>query len=118
MQVQLNTDNHIEGNARLTNYVETLVQDSLARFANRITRVEVHLADQNSGKKSGSDDKRCSMEARISGRQPITVSADAPTVDQALGGAVDKLEKALTTTFDRIVEVSRGRSALASEEAI
>lgn len=117
MQVQLHTDNHIEGTAKLTGYVESLVQDSLDRFARRITRVEVHLMDQNSSAKGGSNDKRCSMEARVSGRDPVNVTADAPTVDQAINNAINKLEKLLTNLFDRL-DNTKGRPSLSEHAAI
>jgi ribosomal subunit interface protein len=113
MQIQVKTDNHIEGSTKLTNYVEGLVQDSLERFGKRITSVYVHLADENSHK-SGSNDKHCTMEARVSGRQPISVTANAPSVDQALDGAVAKLEKSLTSTFDRL-DQAKGRTSMAGE---
>lgn len=114
MQILLTTDNHIEGNAKLSSYVETLVQNSLQQFERRITRVEVHLQDQNSHK-SGGDDKRCTMEARIGGLAPVNVTADAATVDQALDRAVDKLEKSLRKTFDKLGD-HKGRPSHAGEE--
>jgi ribosome-associated translation inhibitor RaiA len=117
MQVQLHTDNHIEGTAKLTSYVEALVQDSLDRFTRRITRVEVHLIDQNSSAKGGSNDKRCSMEARVSGRDPVNVTADAPTVDQALNSAITKLEKSLTHLFDKL-DHAKGRPSLSEHAAL
>jgi hypothetical protein len=79
-----------------------------------VTSVHVHLTDANGGHKSGSNDKRCVMEARVSGRQPVTVTADAPSVDLALGSAVTKLEKSLTTTFDRL-DHAKGRTSFAGE---
>jgi ribosome-associated translation inhibitor RaiA len=117
MQIQLKTDNHIDGNTKLTTYVEGLVQDSLERFGKRITSVYVHLTDENSGLKSGANDKRCVMEARVSGRPPITVTADAPSVNQALDGAVNKLEKSLTSTFDRL-DKAKGRPSLAGDDQV
>lgn len=57
-----------------------------------VTRLEVHLSDQNGGK-SGQRDKRCVMEARLEGRQPIAASDDATTLDQAVRGAADKLAR-------------------------
>jgi ribosome-associated translation inhibitor RaiA len=117
MQVQLHTDNHIEGTAKLTSYVEALVQDILDRFTRRITRVEVYLMDQNSSAKGGSNDKRCAMEARVSGRDPVNVTADAPTVDQALTSAITKLEKSLSHLFDRL-DHAKGRTPLSEHAAI
>jgi ribosome-associated translation inhibitor RaiA len=95
MHVQVNTDKNIPGDERLIEYTEALIQDSLARFVDRVTRVEVHLADENGADKHAGDDKRCSLEARLAGMQPVAVTHRAATVKDALSGAVDKLEKML-----------------------
>ena len=110
MQILLRTDNHIEGSAKLTNYVENLVRDALDQFERRITRVEVHLGDHNSHK-SGEKDKRCSMEVRIGGIAPINVTAEAPTVGQALDGAIEKMEKTLRRTLGKL-DATRNRASL------
>jgi ribosome-associated translation inhibitor RaiA len=114
MQIQVNTDNHTQGSDELTQRVEDLVEGALARFGDRITRVEVQLSDQNSGQKSGGADKRCSMEARLTGLQPIVVSADAPSHDQALNSAANKLEKTLQRTLGRL-DNPKGRTSFAGE---
>jgi hypothetical protein len=62
--------------------------------------VELHLSDEN-GKKSGVDDKRCLMEARLAGLAPIAVSHNAATLTQAIDGAAAKLKRALDTAVDR-----------------
>ena len=61
-----------------------------ARFAGYLTRVEVHIADENAGK-AGSADKRCMMEARASGLTPLSVTHHAATIDEACSGALRKL---------------------------
>ena len=94
MQVQVHTDNHITGREALVERVESEVETSLSRFADRITRVEVFLGDEN-GPKHGANDKRCLMEARVSGRQPIAVTCHADTLDAAIEGAAEKLVHAL-----------------------
>lgn len=58
--------------------------------------MEVHLSDENSDKKGGNEDMRCMMEASLKGRQPIAVTDQAATVDQAADGAVDKLASSIT----------------------
>ncbi len=115
MQIQLTTDNHIEGNAKLKGYVESLVESNLERFARRVTRVEVHLSGQNSNHKSGAKDIRCKMEARIAGKQPFSVTAEEESVDRALDGAITKLERALARDFDRSKN-PKGRTSHAGEE--
>lgn len=101
MQIQIHTDGNIHGRESLTTHVEGVVEGSLSRFRERITRVEVHLGDEN-GQKSGLEDKRCMMEARIKGRQPTTVTHHATTLDQAIDGAADKLARVIESTLERL----------------
>lgn len=100
MQVQLNTDHHVVGTAGLTKHVETQVSSALSRFADKITRVEVHLNDMNSSKEIG-DDKRCLIEVRVTHRSPVTVHHDAPSINQAIDGAVHKAERAVEKVFGK-----------------
>ncbi len=62
--------------------------------------MEVHLSDENAGK-GGPNDQRCMMEARIEGRQPITVTHEAATVEDAADGAADKLARLIESTLGR-----------------
>ncbi len=110
MNIQVYTDNHIEGSAELKSQVEAVVVSALERYRDRITRVEVHLADQNSSQKFGDRDKRCLMEARLGGLQPVAVSHDAATLEQALDGAADTLQKTLDRTLGRLSDTHRGTS--------
>jgi ribosome-associated translation inhibitor RaiA len=102
MQIQVNTDNHIVGSADLTRQVDAIVANALSHFGDRVTRVEVYLSDENSRKKSAENDKRCVMEARLAGRQPIVVSHQGTFLDQAIDGAATKLEKTLKRTLERL----------------
>jgi len=65
----------------------------MAHFAASVTRVEVHLSDENAGK-GGAAALRCVMEARVNGRPPVAVSNDASSLDAAVNGAVHKLVRA------------------------
>ena len=100
MQIQINTDHNIGGHQALIAEVTGKVESALSRFSTHITRVEVHLSDQNSQKNSPGD-KRCMMEARLEGRQPIAVTHEAETLDQAIGGASDKLARLIENTLGR-----------------
>ena len=102
MNIQVNTDNHIQGSEELTRQVEGVVEGSLGRFGEWITRVEVQLSDENSRSKSRDNDKRCVMEARPAGRQPVSVSHQGATVDQALKGSAKKLARLLDDTKGRL----------------
>ncbi|MEO8261542.1 MAG: HPF/RaiA family ribosome-associated protein [Pseudolysinimonas sp.] len=101
MHIQINTDSNIEGTEALAAQVKGVVESTLSRFSDRITRIEVHLSDQNSDK-SGQDDKRCMMEARLEGRQPTAVTHQAATLDDAVDGAADKLKRSLESTLGRL----------------
>lgn len=114
MQIQVNTDNHTVGSDGLTRHVESVVEGALGQFGDRITRVEVHLTDQNGSRKAGANDKRCVMEARLAGLQPITVSDSGASLEQAVNGAADKLEKTLKRTLGRLDD-PRGRTSYAGE---
>jgi ribosome-associated translation inhibitor RaiA len=114
MQIQVNTDKHIEGGAELTRKVEEAVRGALDRFGARITRVEIHFSDESSSAKSGDRDKRCVMEARLSGLQPISVSHHAGSVELALDGAAGKMEKMLDRTLERLHD-PKGRTPYGGE---
>jgi hypothetical protein len=101
MLIQFNTDNHIEGRERMENYFTTVLETQLKRFEDHITRLEVHLGDENSDK-FGTDDKRCAIEARITGKQPVAVVNHSDTIEKAVSGAVDKMKKVLDTTFGKM----------------
>jgi ribosome-associated translation inhibitor RaiA len=94
MQIQLNTDNNIRGGQVLQTEVTAKLAAALDRFGGRMTRVEVHLNDVNSAK-GGPQDKRCMLEARLSGREPIAATHTAPSLDLALDGALAKLIRAM-----------------------
>ncbi|MDP2604002.1 MAG: HPF/RaiA family ribosome-associated protein [Deltaproteobacteria bacterium] len=102
MQIQINTDRNIEGHEALAAQVTGVVESALSRLSDHITRVEVHLSDENSDKKGGNDNMRCMMEARIEGRQPIAVTHQAATLDQAVGGAAGKLTRMIENTLGRL----------------
>lgn len=78
-----------------------LLSEELSRFSEYITRIEVHLSDENGGK-DRQNDKRCMIEARLEGRQPIAVTANADTYEQAVAEAIDKLKNSLDTILGRL----------------
>ena len=101
MKIQLNTDVHIDGTEALAAQVAAIVEHALERFSEHVTRVEVHLSDENGGK-SGQQDQRCMMEARLEGRQPLVVTDHAATLEQAVHGAAQKLAHLLDSTLGRL----------------
>ncbi|RJP50767.1 MAG: ribosomal subunit interface protein [Anaerolineaceae bacterium] len=102
MQIQINTDRNIEGRGALASQVSSTVETILRQVSDHISRVEVHLSDENSKKKGGNDDMRCMMEARLKGHQPIAVTHQAATLDQAVDGAADQLARLIKSTLGRL----------------
>lgn len=101
MIIQFNTDKTISGEERNQNYYTLLLEEELKRFESHITRIEVHLSDEN-GKKEGRNDFLCLLEARLEGRKPIAVSSQENTIELAVSGAVNKLKASLETILGRL----------------
>ena len=101
MKIQFNTDKTINGDEKNEDYFTSQIAEELDRFESHITRIEVHLSDEN-GKKEGRNDIQCMLEARLKGRKPIAVSNQGDTVEQAVSGTIDKLKISLETILGRI----------------
>ena len=108
MQIQINSDHQINPSPELASRIRALVQDTLDRHSDRITRVEVHLNDQNSIK-SGNNDKRCLMEARLAGLGPIDAQHEADSLQLAIDGALEKLERAIEHKLGKVATTASGR---------
>ena len=101
MKILLNTDHNVEGSAALSARIQADLEVALARFEDRLTRIEVHLGDESAGRTTG-DDVRCLIEARPAGADPVTVTDHADTLDEAVNGATDKLVSLLSSKFERL----------------
>jgi len=106
MQIQVNTDHNIEGRETLVASIRGTVETALDRDSDHITRVEVHLTDED-GHKSGQNDKCCVMEARLEGRQPIVASDRSETLEQAVNGAAGKLARLVESTLGRAARLEK-----------
>lgn len=101
MEILVNTDNNVEGTQKMKDFVRETVDKNLERFKDLITRVEIHISDQN-GNKSGPKDKKCVIEARLRGLSPIAVSSQEDDIHKAVGFAIDKLKASLNTTVGKM----------------
>lgn len=106
MQIQINTDHNIQGREALAARLGGEVKDALGRVAEHITRVEVHLSIESGGR-SGQSDKRCVMEARMEGMQPLVVTEQAGSLDQAVAGAAGKMLRQIDSTLGRLRDRSQ-----------
>ncbi|WP_228242900.1 HPF/RaiA family ribosome-associated protein [Porphyrobacter sp. GA68] len=100
MHVQFNSDSSVMGTENVAERIETRVREKLSRFEDRLTRLEIHVQDENA-KRGGADDKNCTIEARPSGGAPLSASARAGDVDAAAAQAADKLVSLLDTHFGK-----------------
>jgi ribosome-associated translation inhibitor RaiA len=106
MQVLVNSDHHITASEDVKGLAESVVAAHVDRFGNRVTRVEVFLSDSN-GAKHGARDRRCVMEARVSGAAAVVATDEAATLADAIEGAGAKLERALEHAMGRLRDSAR-----------
>lgn len=104
MQIQLNFAN-LPHTDPIEDRVRSELTAGLARFAERITRVEVHLHDESSTHKRTADDQKCIMEARLAGRHPLVVEHRAGDMYLAITEAAAKLKRAVTRQVERAEHV-------------
>ena len=101
MTIQFNTDKNISADDTFTAQNVAQIEKSLSRYSHQISRIEVHLSDED-GSKDGLGAMRCMMEARVDGRQPIAVTSQSDTYKQAVGQALEKLRNSLDTILGRL----------------
>jgi len=100
MQFQFNTDSSVMGTREVAERIESQVRHKLARFEDRLTRLEVHVSDVN-GRKHGAEDKHCTIEARPRGGRAIGVTGKAADVDAAARIAASTLAERLERIFGK-----------------
>lgn len=101
MDIQFNTDSSVEGKQALEAYMSATISEALSRFSDKITRIEVHVSDEN-GEKKAPNDKKCVLEARLKGLDPIAVTGSGDTIKLAVTSAISKMRAALDTTLGRL----------------
>jgi len=101
MKIQFNTDKTISGEESKEDYYNAMIAKELKRFQSHISRIEVHIKDEN-GNKEGLNDKFCTIEARLEGMRPIAVSDQAGSIEKAVSGAIEKLKTALDTILGKL----------------
>jgi ribosome-associated translation inhibitor RaiA len=100
MQIQVHTDRNVDVSDGMVRHIEAELESALSRFSDQVTRVEVHLSDESAGG-SGGADKRCVLEARPAGQQPVAVTHHAASVGEAFSGAAHKIEAVLDSKHGR-----------------
>jgi len=111
MQIQVNTSNGVENKEALERWADGQLRQNLGRFIDSVTRVEVHLSDENHDAKGGAD-KCCVMEARLAHHQPLAVTQHAASLDEAFRGATDKLKRSLDNAVGRLYDNHHRRESI------
>jgi len=101
MQVLLHSDPNTDGSSLMAEHLTSVVNEAMARFGERITRVEAHLSDVNGEVKSSADDIHCTLETRLVGMEAVVVKNSAGNAHQAIEGAVRKLKRAVATQIEK-----------------
>lgn len=101
MQVIINSDNQIDVHESFVEHWRAGIAGSLKRFDGWVTRVEVHLTDENSNSRGGGDDIRCLLEARPADRQPVSVEVRDESPEKALAEGIQTLGRRLGTMLDK-----------------
>ncbi|MFI1916168.1 ribosomal subunit interface protein [Nocardia sp. NPDC020380] len=109
MQIQVFADKHIGGGAPLIEKAQDDIASVLDRFSDQLTRVEAHITDVN-GHKGGSEDKRCSLEARPKGQPPVATNFKASTAEEAYLGAAESMAHLLDSRFGKLHHAKGGES--------
>lgn len=91
----------VERTEAIEKWIHDQIDSALGRFEDRLTRIEVHVGDHN-GPKKGPNDKRCMMEARPAGSQPIAVVAEGDDLYSVISDAAGKLSRVVTRHFEKI----------------
>lgn len=100
MLIQVNTDKHIDSGAAAIAHFSEVIKEELSRYDEHITRVEAHLSDENGSKNAG-DDKKCVLEAKVKGSNPIVVTVVDATVHQSVKSAAEKVATLLEKTLEK-----------------
>ena len=101
MEIIINTDSNIEGTEEMRTRLGVTIATALDRFSKHLTRIEVKLSDED-GDKNSENDKRCVLEARLKGMQPLVVTGSGHSVDNAVDAAIGKMRSSLDSMKGRL----------------
>jgi len=113
MVIQFDTPHSIKATDAFRAPLMALFNEKLEKFDKQISRLEVHLSDEN-GHKNGVNDRRCLLEAHIAGMPHVVATHHGDSYEQAVDGAIHKLIASLHSIHDRLEHSHR---AAKQEEA-
>ncbi len=101
MVIQLHADRSLSIHEEYASKLTGVILRELDRFAELLTRVELHLADENAQRKT-KEDKKCTIEAKLKSKHPVAVTSHGDTYDNAVTGAILKLQASLNTIVGKM----------------
>jgi hypothetical protein len=79
MQVQFNSDSSVMGTENVAERIEASVREKLARFEERLTRIEIHVRDENGAMPRARRRRRSASGSNgTSARNPSTATTRGP----------------------------------------
>lgn len=94
-------------NPNITQFIRDHLDSSLGRFEERISRLEVHLLDENGGK--GGDDKVCTIDIKLGGLGQYHVRAKTGDIRASITRAIHKADGLIAKTIDKHSDKTRVR---------
>lgn len=100
MQVLVHTDHSVEGGQELLDRIAADVESGLAHLADRLVRLDVHLAADVAGH-GDADTFRCTLRTEPRGLNAAATTHHASTPEEAVAGATERLRHLLQHEIDR-----------------
>lgn len=100
MIIDVHTDNHIRNTENLVTQVRGIVENALDIHALRLSRVIVHLGDENGARRSAGD-KRCLLEARVESMPDLVITHHGDDLIPTLHAACEKMDRALSSALSK-----------------
>jgi len=100
MQIQVHFSD-IKNSWSLNSHVHQRLTHAIKSGIDQITRIDVHLHDDSGPNKSGTCDKRCTIEARLAGMQPLSIEQRGNDMYSVINQATRKLQQTLNKARQR-----------------
>ena len=100
MIIQFDTAHKLHADEAFKAPLIVILKDKLDEFDHQVSRLEVHLTDEN-GNKDGPNDKRCLLEAHLPGMLHVVVTDHSHSYEQAVDRASDKMVASLHSIHER-----------------
>jgi ribosome-associated translation inhibitor RaiA len=101
MRTHVTTTGAIHAHQAFRDQVVESVDETMSRFGDIVTRVDIHLVEE-SARRSSAESVRCTAEAHVAGHGTVVVTQHAEHVEPAVREAVEKLEGSIARALGRL----------------